>query len=88
MTRVIRALGWIALGVAVILAVLGLASWPPGGLMFALPFVFFLPAVILGLLGAVLLVFTSGATRGTEPRSPPVVGDSASSSTRAGASEP
>lgn len=63
MTRVIRALGWIALGVAAILALLGLATWPPGGLMFALPFVFFLPAMILGLLGAVLLVFTSGATQ-------------------------
>ncbi|MBE0594883.1 MAG: hypothetical protein IH616_21065 [Gemmatimonadales bacterium] len=88
MTRVIRALGWIALGVAAILALLGLATWPPGGLMFALPFVFLLPAMILGLLGAVLLVFTSGATRGTEPLSPPAAGDSASSSTRAGSFEP
>jgi hypothetical protein len=37
------------------LMLLGILSWPPGGLMFALPFVFLIPGFLLGLLGGVLL---------------------------------
>jgi hypothetical protein len=37
------------------LVVLGIASWPPGGLMFALPFVFLIPGIQFGLIGSALV---------------------------------
>jgi hypothetical protein len=37
------------------MALLGITSLPPGGLMFALPFVLFGLAAVLALIGAVLL---------------------------------
>jgi hypothetical protein len=37
------------------LILLGILSWPPGGLMFALPFVFLIPGLFLGLIGGILL---------------------------------
>jgi len=40
MRRVATVLGWIALTGAGGIIPLGVLSWPPGGLMFALPFVF------------------------------------------------
>jgi hypothetical protein len=50
-----RVLGWIALAIAAGLILLGIQSWPPGGLMFALPFVFLIPGLVLGFIGGVLL---------------------------------
>lgn len=55
MRRVSRVLGWIALGLASALILLGISTWPPGGLMFALPFVFLIPGVFLALVGGILL---------------------------------
>jgi hypothetical protein len=55
MRKVSRILGWIALVLAAICVALGLVTWPPGGLMFALPFLFLIPALFLGALGGVLL---------------------------------
>jgi hypothetical protein len=55
MRRLERLLGWILLVLAALLILLGMLCWPPGGLMFALPFVFLIPGFILGLIGAVLL---------------------------------
>lgn len=49
--------GWISLVLASVLILLGIASWPPGGLMFALPFVFLIPGLFLALVGASLVWF-------------------------------
>lgn len=53
-----RVLGWILLVVAVLLILLGVLSLPPGGLMFALPFVFFIPGFAFAVLGGLLLLVT------------------------------
>jgi len=54
--RIVAAvIGWILIVAASVLLVLGVSSWPPGGLMFALPFVFLIPGMFLALLGAALL---------------------------------
>ncbi len=58
MRRVLCALGILALVLAGILTGLGIAAWPPGGLMFALPYVFLLPAVPLALGGVILLLLS------------------------------
>ncbi len=55
MSTAAAAIGWFLVVVAGVLSVLGIASWPPGGLMFALPFVFLIPAILLGLIGGALL---------------------------------
>jgi hypothetical protein len=44
MRRPERVLGWILLVLAALLSPLGVLCWPPGGLMFALPFIFLIPA--------------------------------------------
>ena len=55
MKFVARVLGWIAVVIAALLTFAGIATWPPGGLMFALPFVFLMPAAVLWVLGLLLL---------------------------------
>ena len=55
MTRIVRGLGYVLLVLAALLALVGVSTGPPGGLMFALPFVFFLPAALFALIGGVLL---------------------------------
>ena len=55
MRRVATVLGWLLLILSAALILLGIASWPPGGLMFALPFVFLMPGIIFGLLGGILV---------------------------------
>ena len=62
MRRFFRVCGWLSLGLAVASLLLAVASWPPGGLFFALPYLFLMVAVALGLGGAVLL-FLSRAPR-------------------------
>jgi len=47
MHLLVTILGWLLVSCAVLLFLLGIASWPPGGLMFALPFVFFLSAALV-----------------------------------------
>jgi len=44
-----------------------IASWPPGGLLFALPFFFLIPAIIFGIAGGLLLLLTRSTT-GLPPR--------------------
>lgn len=48
-------IGWIVLSLAAGLVLLGILAWPPGGLMFALPFIFLIPGGVLALVGAGLL---------------------------------
>jgi len=55
MRRAASILGWIALVLAAGLILLGIAAWPPGGLMFALPYFFLIPGLILGLIAVLLL---------------------------------
>ncbi len=63
MRKLWRTLGWIFTALAAFLVVLGLFSLPAGGLMFALPFVFFLPGAFLGALGGGLLFLTRAKVR-------------------------
>jgi len=42
---------------------LGVAAWPPGGLMFALPYVFFMLGGVVGVASTLLFVFTRAARR-------------------------
>ncbi|MDP1890891.1 MAG: hypothetical protein Q8K55_08345 [Gemmatimonadaceae bacterium] len=60
--------GRILLVLAALLVVLGIVSWPPGGLMFALPYVFLMPGVVLAVVGGVLLWL--GRRPGSSPVSP------------------
>ena len=53
-----RMIGMIFLILASFSAFLGLLAWPPGGLMFALPYVLFLTAVVLGFFGGIILLFS------------------------------
>jgi hypothetical protein len=55
MKTLARVLGWIAVVLATLLTFAGIAVWPPGGLMFALPFVFLMPAAVLWAVGWLLL---------------------------------
>lgn len=50
-----RIAAWIMLTVAAGFILLGALSWPPGGLMFALPYFFLFLGVLLGLSGGILL---------------------------------
>jgi hypothetical protein len=49
------ALGSTLLVIAAVLIGLGAVTWPPGGLLFALPFLFLMPGVVLAVLGGILL---------------------------------
>jgi uncharacterized membrane protein YvlD (DUF360 family) len=55
MGRVIYGAGWVAVVIAALLLLLGALTWPPGGLMFALPFFFIIPGVFLAVVGLLLL---------------------------------
>jgi len=58
MKTFLRITGWIFLVLGVLLCLLGLASLPTGGLMFALAYVFFIPGVILFIAGCICLLFS------------------------------
>lgn len=55
MQHVFTALGWLCALCAGVLILLAIVSWPPGGLMFALPFVLLVMAVACAVLAAGLL---------------------------------
>jgi hypothetical protein len=54
--KIIRATGVLLLILAFLAATLGVISWPPGGLMFALPYVFFMIAAAFGMVGCILIM--------------------------------
>ncbi len=66
MRSVVRVLGWLCVALAVVLVVIGLTTLPSGGLMFALPYVFLIPGVLLGAAGGCLLWL--GRSPGPEPQ--------------------
>ncbi|MBN1895842.1 hypothetical protein JW906_15245 [bacterium] len=55
MRRIARVSGRIALFTGLVLILMGVLAWPPGGLMFALPFVFLIPGILLAAAGGLLL---------------------------------
>lgn len=55
MRKLARISGGLCVALAVVLALIGLTTLPSGGLMFALPYVFFVPAAVLGVVGWLLL---------------------------------
>jgi vacuolar-type H+-ATPase subunit I/STV1 len=69
MKRFSRIMGWTAVTIGVLLILVGIHSWPPGGLMFALPFVFLMPGILLALVGAVLVRMGRDSRK---PEPPPV----------------
>ncbi len=70
MHRVLTVTGWLLALCAAVLVLLGIASWPPGGLMFALPYLFFFLAALAGL-PAALLVWLGRRLSGKRPAAPP-----------------
>ncbi len=60
-----RLVGWFVLAAGALLVFVGLSAWPPGGLMFALPFVFLLPGALLSILGVLLILLGRRRTGGT-----------------------
>jgi hypothetical protein len=67
--RLAIVLGWILLVFAGGLILLAIASWPPGGLMFALPFVFLMPGLLFAFVGGVL-VWWGGRSARVGPAGP------------------
>lgn len=61
MRRSLYTLGWVMLALAAPLLLLGYLTWPPGGLMFALPYLFLIPGVPLALVGALLVLICRGS---------------------------
>ena len=55
MRLVAKVSGWVLLVIGGCLIALGVVSWPPGGLMFALPFVFLMPGVLFAAIGVLLV---------------------------------
>ncbi len=58
MQRVLHGIGAIFLLLAVLFSLLALASWPPEGLFFGLPFFLLMPALLLGIAGGLLWLCT------------------------------
>jgi hypothetical protein len=55
--------GWLVVAVGCLLVLLGLACLPPGGLMFALPYFFFIPGFVLLLIESIALLLARIMTR-------------------------
>jgi len=51
-----RALGALSLALAIFFLLVTVATWPPGGPLFALPYIFLLAALVFGAVGVVLLM--------------------------------
>ncbi len=55
MIAFVRALGWVLMVFGALLCVMGIATLPDGGLMFALPYVFLIPGLTSLFFGYLLL---------------------------------
>ena len=69
MQHTVSLFGWIVLALALAIILLGLASWPPGGLMFALPYFFLISGFILALIGGLLLKVGKQPSQSERPES-------------------
>jgi hypothetical protein len=56
MKLLFRIIGTIFIIIACFWMILGFISWPPGGLMFALPYIFFVLALGFGVVGVLLFL--------------------------------
>jgi hypothetical protein len=69
MRAVALVFGWTTLALASVFLLLGIATWPPGGLMFALPFLLLIPGFVLALVGG-LLLFLAKRASASNPTTP------------------
>jgi hypothetical protein len=69
MRRVLHAVALLGLVMAGAFILLAIVAWPPGGLMFALPYVFLWMAALLGLPSLIVLLVTRSRAAGQESRS-------------------
>ena len=58
MRTFLHALAAVGLLTAAVLTVLGIAAWPPGGLTFAVPYVFWGVAAVVGVPSGLLFLLT------------------------------
>lgn len=58
MRTLARVLGWLMLGLGLLLCLFGILALPDGGLMFALPYVFLLPGIAFAGMAGLVLFFT------------------------------
>lgn len=71
MSRVLAIVGWLLALLAAVLALLAILSWPPGGLMFALPYVFLVLAGLSGVSALLLIGLARRISRRTRAAQPP-----------------
>lgn len=64
MRRILRALAVLGFVVTGVLTLLGIAAWPPGGLMFALPYVFLWFAGLVGVASGIVFLLTRPRQQG------------------------
>ena len=55
MRKLFRVIGWLSASIGGLLGLLGLLAFPDTGLMFALPYFFLLPGLVLAVSGVLLL---------------------------------
>ena len=68
MRRVLHAVALLGLVMAGAFISLAIVAWPPGGLMFALPYVFLWMAVLLGVPSLIVFLLTRSRAAGPESR--------------------
>ncbi len=66
MRKVFRVIAAICLAFSGLLGILGLLTLDPGGLMFALPYFFLIPAALFLFIGIVLFILTRKPKEGVE----------------------
>jgi membrane protein implicated in regulation of membrane protease activity len=65
-----RVLGWLMLGLGLVLCLFGALALPDGGLMFALPYAFLLPGISFAGIAGLVLFLTRPTPRGRTRRQP------------------
>jgi hypothetical protein len=66
MRKFLMIVGWLLAVVGCLLVLLGIECLPPGGLMFALPYFFFIPGFALLVSGGIVLLLTRIMTRSSQ----------------------
>ncbi len=56
MNRLAKIIGLFLIFFGFVLIISGILSWPPGGLMFALPYFFLIPGIAFAIVGVALLL--------------------------------
>ena len=66
MRRVLHAAALLGLVIAGAFSLLAIVAWPPGGLMFALPYVFLWMAALVGVPSGIVFLLTRSGAVGRE----------------------